>query len=199
MFNELCAKPRCLPIIVIIGILALAVQSCRLDPEPRMSESQNDSGRTPDQESWNSTLVTSRMGNKTAQIRFGHMQRYNDTQEYHFDKDLHMDFYNDAGTRTSWLKSENGRLDELRKIMQASGNVVAHSDSADLTLFTESLYWDENSGKIISNDLVKIATAQDTLFGLGFESKTDLSEWVIKQPRGYTNRPIEVVPDERRN
>lgn len=200
MFKEICAKLQCLPIIIITtGILALAGISCRLEPEPRLPESQSDSGRVPDQESWNSTLITSNMGKKSAQIRFGHMQRFNESQEYQFDQKIHVDFFDEAGNRTSWLKSEKGKFNELRKVMQASGNVVAYSDSADLTLLTETLYWDENSGKIISNDKVKLATDHDTLYGLGFESETDLSEWIIKQPRGHTSRPIEVIPDRERN
>ncbi len=146
--------------------------------------------RIPDQESWNSTLVTSDMGRVTAKIWYGHMAKYNDRDVYEFDRNIRIEIYDKNGRRSSWITAERGRLYEARRFMEAIGNVVAHSDSANITLYTNHLEWDDMRRKLTSDDFVTIATDQDTLYGIGFESEADLTRWYIKNPRGHSSRPI---------
>ena len=63
--------------------------------------------------------------------------------------------------------------------MKAIGNVVAISDSG-ITLYTDTLYWDAKNEKMSTEDSVMITTLEkDTLYGIGFESDSDLENWVI--------------------
>ena len=190
--SRLCAGKRLLPIITAITLSIVLTTGCRLDTasqQPRLAENQQ---QVPDQESWNSSLTTTSSGRITTRISFGHMSRFNEKRMYEFDQKLHVDFYDKDGKITSWLKSEKGTLNEITNMMEATGNVVAHSDSSNLTLYTEQLFRDGSRRKLTSNKEVMITTNQDTLFGLGFESEFDLDKWVIKKPWGHSLRPVEL-------
>ena len=72
--------------------------------------------------------------------------------------------------------------------MKAIGNVVAISDSG-ITLHTDTLYWDAKNEKMSTEDSVMITTLKkDTLYGIGFESDSDLENWKILKPSGVTER-----------
>ena len=161
------------------------------------AEDAREEVRIPDQESWNSTLVTTNFGKITAKIRFGHMAKYEERDEYDFDQNIQVLFYDKQGKLKSSVKADSGFMNESRKDMEVFGHVVAHSDSADMTLYTERLIWNEKSGKIISDKAVKITTDMDTLYGIGFESDVDLKHWQIKKPRGHSSRPIDLDIDKR--
>ena len=181
-----------MPATTAIAICILLFAGCSVEPANQQIIPEEESQRIPDQEGWNSTLVTTSIGKVEAKIRFGHMSKFNQSNEYKFDQNLHVDFYDKNGEPTSWLTSDRGTLNENTNMMTASGNVVAHSDSANLTLYTETLFWNEQRRKIISNDRVMLTTKQDTLYGLGFESEIDFSKWVIKKPWGHSSRPVEL-------
>ena len=148
--------------------------------------------KVPDQESWDVTFKATENGKVTAKLWFNHISQFNERKEYEFDQKFRVDFYNKIGEKTSWLTGERGKLKEDRTLMEAHGNVIAHSDSADITLFTESLFWDNIKKKILSNDFVMIVTEQDTIYGNGFEAETDFSKWEIKKSRGHTKRQVEI-------
>ena len=58
------------------------------------------------------------------------------------------------------------------------------SDSG-VTLFTDTLSWDNVREKIFTDDSVKFITeSQDTLYGIGFESDVELNNWKILKPTG---------------
>ena len=50
---------------------------------------------------------------------------------------------------------------------------------------TDSLLWNNKVDKIFTDsELIFISEDLDTLYGRGFQSNIDLTEWKIKQPRG---------------
>lgn len=151
----------------------------------------------PDQESWNSTLVTTNLGNVNTEIEFGHMAKFNERDEYNFDQNIKVNFFDKNGKLKSNITADKGVLNETTKYMEASGNVIAHSDSANMTLYTEKLQWEEVQEKIISNEFVTITTDMDTLYGIGFESDLDLNNWHIKKPKGRTSRPFDLDFDKQ--
>ena len=68
--------------------------------------------------------------------------------------------------------------------MIAIGNVVVLSDSG-VTLFTDTLSWDNIREKVYSDDeVIFITEEQDTLYGIGFESDVELDNWKILKPTG---------------
>ena len=72
--------------------------------------------------------------------------------------------------------------------MRAIGNVLAQSDSG-ISLYTDTLIWDSNNEKMSTINPVMITTEEnDTLYGVGFESDSDLKNWKILKPSGVINK-----------
>jgi hypothetical protein len=66
----------------------------------------------------------------------------------------------------------------------AIGNVVVLSDSG-VTLFTDTLSWDNLREKVYTDDeVIFITEEQDTLYGIGFESDVELKHKKILKPTG---------------
>ena len=147
---------------------------------------------TPDQEGWNSTLVVSNLGKISARIQYGHMAKFSERQTVEFNQGVQLDLYNEQGQHSSRTTADRGILNERNNFVEAISHVVAHSDSGDVTLYTERLRWDDRRKKITSDEFVTFVTEKDTLYGYGFESNADLAHWVIKKPTGFSQRPFDV-------
>ena len=114
----------------------------------------------------------------------------NDQEDAILYGDVKTHFFNEKNEHISKLTSDTITINELNNNFNAIGNVVFISDSG-LTLKTKSLYWDHQYKLVISNDSVEFTTKKnDTLYGVGFESDMDLSQWKILKPTGVTNRVI---------
>ena len=138
----------------------------------------------PDAESWNATITLTNKGSKRAIIKSCHLQKYQQRQYILLDQKVDADFFNEDEIYTSNLKSEIAEIDESKDFLIAMGNVVVVSDSG-VTLFTDTLSWDNVEEKIFTDDSVIFITEQnDTLYGVGFKSDVELNNWEIMQPTG---------------
>jgi len=141
-----------------------------------------------DQESWNPVIILTREAKKRAVVRASHLAKYAQKQEIVLDGNVDADFYSTDEEHMSNLKSERAFVYENSDNLLAIGNVVVVSDSG-VTLFTDSLYWENDNERITSNDTVMLTTGvNDTLYGVGFESDVDLTHWKILHPWGVTAR-----------
>ena len=147
--------------------------------------------KAPDQEAWNSTVITSKMGHITAKVKYGHMSRYSDEQLMKFDEGVKVFIYDKDGKLSSTVDSDRGRLNEKTELVEAFGHVVAHSDSG-ATLYTNHLTYNHKKNKLYTDASVKLTTKTDTLYGIGFESDENLHHWIIRKPRGVSSRPVDV-------
>ena len=112
----------------------------------------------------------------------------NESEDTKLKNNVTATFYNELGIETSILNSDSAFINEIDNSFNAFGNVKVVSDSG-FVLSTNSIYWDRNYNKVISNDSIRFTTEKnDTLYGLGFESDTDLSNWKILKPSGVTYR-----------
>jgi len=138
----------------------------------------------PDAESWNATITLTNKGSKRAVIKSGHLQKYQQRQYILLDQKVDADFFNEEEIYTSNLKSEIAEIDESKDFLIAMGNVVVVSDSG-VSLFTDTLSWDNVEEKVFTDDRVVFITEQnDTLYGIGFKSDIELNNWEIMQPTG---------------
>ncbi len=173
----------------LIVSMMIGVASGCSEKEKSVPEVQN-ATVYPDQEGWNSILTATQNGQVAAIIRYGHMQRFNPQKTVYFTERVEVDFFDDKGKHTSRLTSNKARLDEKSNIVEAYENVVVLSDSG-ISLRTEKIWWDNGMEKVLSDQFVTITTADnDTLYGVGFESDQTLSNWLIKNPRGKTDKKI---------
>ena len=138
----------------------------------------------PDAESWNAIITLTNKGSKRAIIKSGHLEKYQQRQYILLDQNVDADFFNENEIYTSNLKSEIAEIDESKDFLIAMGNVVVVSDSG-VTLYTDTLSWDNVDEKVFTDDSVVFITEQnDTLYGIGFKSDIELNNWEIMQPTG---------------
>jgi len=93
-------------------------------------------------------------------------------------------FFNNEGAHISNLYSDSAYIDQKTNNLRAYGNVKVVSNDS-VKLFSSSILWDNHYELITSNDSVMFTTQdKDTMYGIGFESDMDLTEWRIKKPHG---------------
>jgi len=180
---------------VLLG-LTLLIGGCQGQQQTDNVTNVGKSEELPDQEGWNSTLVSTQMGRVRFIVRYGYMARYLEKGLATFDQGVQVDFFNEDGSHASCLTADRAQLNEKTRAVEAMGHVVVVSDSG-VTLRTEQLRWDDKRGRIITDQPVVITTKKDTLYGIGFESDAQLRNWVIKQPRGKTKRPVALDLEKR--
>ena len=173
-------------LILITLFIALFCWGCTEDKD---DESTVIDQQYPDQEIWNSNITLTKDGRKRAVVHSGHLTKNNDQAFVYMDTDVAVDFYDKDERHLSHLTSRTAIINENTNDLTARGNVVVVSDSG-FTLFTEELRWDHRRERIISDVFVTFVTPEDSLTGIGFESQSDLKNWVIFKPSGVTNREL---------
>ena len=142
----------------------------------------------PDQESWGVTIILTDSSIERARVKSGHLEKYNQKQHILLDENVEVDFFDKKQKHVAVLNSFKAEVDQKTNNMKAVGNVIAISDSG-ITLYTDTLYWDAKNEKMSTEDSVMITTLEkDTLYGIGFESDSDLENWKILNPSGVTER-----------
>ena len=100
-----------------------------------------------------------------------------------FSEKIEVYFYNDSSELQSTLIANDASIDDDTKIMLAQNNVVLTS-SDDKKLETEELVWDEKQEKIYTDKKVKITTGKEVIYGEGFMSNPDFSQYSITKIHG---------------
>ena len=74
-------------------------------------------------------------------------------------------------------------------ISEVKGNVIVINHKDQTKLYTEQLFWDQNTHYIYTEKAFKLITRTDTIKGKGFESNEDLSKVIMKDISGaiYVN------------
>ena len=158
--------------------------ACQSNELQRSGETRQ--GR-PDAESWDAVITLTNKGAKRGVIRSGHLEKYNDKEFILLDQNVDADFFNEEEVFTTNLKSLVAEIDEEEDFLVAIGNVVVVTDSG-VTLFTDTLSWDNQKEKVFTSDsVIFITEKKDTLYGIGFESDIELNNWKILQPTGVFN------------
>lgn len=162
-------------------LLLLLLLGCEVDEVKKSGHSRQ--GK-PDAESWDAIITLTNEGAKRAVIRAGHLEKYNEKKYIRLDQNVDADFFNESEIYTTNLKSKVAEIEEERDYLIAIGNVVVLSDSG-VTLYTDTLSWDNVKEKVFTDDRVIFITEQkDTLYGVGFESDVELNNWKILKPTG---------------
>ena len=111
------------------------------------------------------------------------IERYQNKQpQLIFSNGLEVVFYKDTIVQ-SILEAENAEIDEQKKIMTASNNVILTSSDGK-KLETEELIWDEKEDKIYTDKKVVITTGKEVIEGDGFVSNPDFTEYSISKIHG---------------
>lgn len=70
------------------------------------------------------------------------------------------------------------------RVSEIKGNVVVFNHTDKAKLETNQLFWDQKEKYFFTEDGFRLTTANDTINGFGFESKQNLSQWILKDITG---------------
>lgn len=153
---------------------------------------QTSPGEFPDQESWNATVLITKEGKTVGVLKAGHVQKFSKKNITLLDENIQVDFYDEEGNHKSVLTALGGKVNDLTQDMEAYGNVIVVSDSG-VTLYTDTLKWDNKNQKIYSEIPIMLTTEEnDTLYGDSFRSSPDLVNYEIINPRGKSSKTLEL-------
>ena len=137
-----------------------------------------------DQLSTDVEITLTEKGNIKALIKSRLLERNNDNLELKLTDNVNVDLYDDNYEHTSLITSNYAFVSETENRIDAFGDVVVASDNGQ-QLWTDSLLWDNKADKIFTDATVTFISGNfDTLYGTGFESNIDLTDWKITKPRG---------------
>lgn len=175
--------------IAVLLIIAWMVSiSCSdQDQRPPVESSRE----FPESELYNSTIILSKEGIRNTVIKARYIAKYKEKKEA-FARDIEADLYDTTGQHTSYLTADSGWINEEAQEMEMMGHVVVINEEG-VRLETESLRWDPDINKIVTDDFVRITRGEDILTGYGL--RTDQNMENIEILRNVKGR-IKEVPEE---
>jgi LPS export ABC transporter protein LptC len=171
----------------ILVLVLLAGFNCSKDESNAPALAQD----VPDQIIENSTIIFSDEGVKSAAIFAQYVAVY-EKLDLKKAKKLHVDFYGRDGSQTSVLRADSGVIQEGKQKVEALGNVVVTTQEG-VKLQTQSLRWNPQDAKIVTDDFVTITKGRDLITGYGLEADQELKHFVIKKK---VKGEIEELPQE---
>jgi LPS export ABC transporter protein LptC len=177
--------------IIVIVLILLLISACGKDE----SNAPSLSGNVPDQVMENSTITFSEQGIRSAVIWAKYVDVY-ERLDLKRAKQVRVDFYDKEGKHTSVLVADSGMIQEKKRKFEALGDVVVTTEEG-IKLATQSLRWDPQITKIVTDDFVTITRGKDVITGYGLEADQELKHFVIKkQVKGkITEIPEEDIKD----
>jgi LPS export ABC transporter protein LptC len=152
---------------------------CENDPEV-VNEGNE---RKPNiEEAINIQSFLSQNGKLRAKLVAPFMLRYAmDTTYLEFPRTLHVDFYDSTGRVESRMDARYGKYFETSSKVYLRDSVVVSNIKGD-TLRAPDLWWDQNSQKFYTNNLVRIRRKDQRIVGArGMEATQDLNQITIYQ------------------
>lgn len=171
-------------IAVVIGLLVLLFStSCeKIGDRQKAHYLQNDT-IYPERAS-GVVITVSDSGHKMAEINTPLMERYAGKNPYiEMTKGLQAKFFNKQGIKENQLDAEYGISRQNEKIIEVRKNVRLVNVEGD-QLNTEKLTWNQATQKIYTDEFVKITTPDEVIYGDGFESNQNFTEYRIFKIRG---------------
>ena len=110
---------------------------------------------------------------------------------HEFPKGIEIIEYDEQKNMTSSITADYAKEFIKEKKWEAKNNVVVTNAKGD-TLKTEHLILDEKSGKIHTDEFVRIVGPDRDITGVGLRADQNMNNWEILKPRG----PIYVTMDE---
>ena len=140
-----------------------------------------------DQLSVDVEITLTEKGNIKALIKSKLLERNDNSLELKLTDNVNVDLYDDNYQHSSLITSNSSVGRDTENKINAFGDVIVAADNGQ-QLWTDSLLWDNKADKIFTNaSLTFISGNLDTLYGTGFESNIDLTNWKITKPRGSIN------------
>jgi len=111
------------------------------------------------------------------------VRNYSGKSYNEFPEGMHLYVYNKDGKIESTLFAKYGKMGDRSTELLAKDSVVVTNKTGEV-LNTEELIWDKKKSKIKTNGFVKIKTKDEIIYGDGFESNEDFTEYQITNIHG---------------
>lgn len=175
MNNNIMAKQNFFWVFTFLIIVSLSSCGKEKPEKPKISDKKS----FPDQAIENFTLTHTNQGEKEWELEADRAEIYKKEGKTIVQK-LKIRFY-DQGEITSILTAREGELRSPSGDMEVRGDVVVTSEREGITLKTESLKWDTQRKKIVTDDFVRQEKGDTIITGQGLESDPELEKIVIKK------------------
>ncbi|MDX2002383.1 MAG: LPS export ABC transporter periplasmic protein LptC [Chitinophagales bacterium] len=164
------------------ALLIIFFQSCgSTEKDKQLLEEKKD---TVEEKGKNVEIVYSDYGKIRARIIATEVIKHTEGEPTtEFPKGLKLYMYNDSMKIESKLSANYGIAYEQKEELMVRDNVVIVNVEGR-KLNSEELIWKRRDRKIYSDKYVKITTKQEIIYGEGFESNEDFSQYEIKHVRG---------------
>ncbi len=116
-----------------------------------------------------------------APVLFRHLDKKQPKRE--FPEGLEVYFIGEEQTVESWLKGKHAIEIENQQLTTIRDSVVLVNKNGE-KLETDHLIWDQKSGKIYTEQLVRMTTIDKRIWGYGFEADREFKTWSIKAVKG---------------
>ncbi len=140
----------------------------------------------------------SNAGKIKAKLTAPYMQRYQfDVPRVVFPNTLHVDFFDSAAQVESQLFAKYGRYLEGENKVLLRDSVIVFTVKKD-TLWTNELYWDQNTGKYYTDKLITLSQpGRQKVTAIGFESTQDFKDVkMFNVGKKFTGKEsVIIVPD----
>lgn len=168
-------------ILIFSAVLfSLFFISCEDKFKPPNSETKLEDSVS--QESWNSTVIFSELGNTKAILKAGHISVFKSKGYTQIDSGATVDFFKN-GVQVSRLSGQRGRIDDKTKDIEIYDSVIVINNEGS-ELNTQKLFWENKTQKVSSDVFVTIKTPEETIEGIGFESDQNLKNYKIFKVSG---------------
>jgi LPS export ABC transporter protein LptC len=111
------------------------------------------------------------------------MQEF-ETGDREFPKGIYMEFYDEFGRMESTLRANHAYFFKKENQWRGRGKVEVKNIAKNEQLNTEELFWKPGEEKIFTEKFVTIRQQGDVIYGEGLEANQDMSDYVIKEPKG---------------
>jgi LPS export ABC transporter protein LptC len=174
---------RILKTITAAFLMAAMMVSCKNDMTT-ISAITPDEGQ-PTETARNIEVLYSDSGRIIIQLTAPLLKRFADEEAYmEFPEGLQLNFFDSLMNVKTTLTAQYGISWEKTKIMEVKNDVVVNDFEKDEILNTEHLIWDQREQRIYSEVFVKRTTPDGVLYGDGFDADENLSEYILRNPRG---------------
>ncbi len=111
------------------------------------------------------------------------IKRYTKTQnKLVFSDGLLVKFYEQLNL-ISVMKADYAENDDAEQMVKVSGNVYMENSRYEI-LETQELAWNIRTKKIFTDKPIKIKTTDNVIYGVGFDSDEDFSNYTIRKVNG---------------
>jgi LPS export ABC transporter protein LptC len=170
--------------IIVIAIVGIFLWGCETDMQQIKSFSKKQ--KEPVREAQTLKIIYFELGSKKVKIEAPKMEEFKTKAEHYINmpQGILVYFYDSLEQVSSSLSAERAVFNQKTHIFDARGNVVVKNIEKNQQLDTEHLIWNQQQGKILSDEFVKITTNEQIIMGDGLEADESFEYYQINKITG---------------